>query len=366
MHVGFFHARVGDFHEFRLGAHLFDGGTAGVAHGGAQAAHQLVNDGAHGALVGYPAFDTFRYQLLDAGSGILEVAVGGTGGTGHGTHGAHATVGLVVATLEQLHVTRRFFGAGQQRADHDGTGASGNRLGNVTGEADTTVSDQRHTGALQGFGHIGDGSNLRHADARHDTGGADGARADTHFHGIRTGGNQVLGGGGGGDVATNHLYFREVFLHPGHPVDHTLGMAVGGVYHDHVHTGFHQRGDTFVSAGTGTNSSANPQTTLGVLAGVRVFGGFFDVFHGDHAAQLTTGVHHHDFFNAMLVQQRLHLIRASAFLYGHQPVLAGHDVLHTLVVIGDEAGVTAGHDAHHQIAFYHRHTGDLVGFGDTH
>ena len=45
MNMGFFHARVGDFHEFRLGAHLFDGGTAGVAHGGAQAAHQLVNEG---------------------------------------------------------------------------------------------------------------------------------------------------------------------------------------------------------------------------------------------------------------------------------------------------------------------------------
>lgn len=195
--------------------------------------------------------------------------------------------------------------------------------------------------------------------------GTDGARADAHFHGIRTGGNQILGGGGGGDVATDHLHLGEVLLHPGHPVDYALGMAVSGIHHDHVHTGFYQGGNALVGTGTGANGCTDPQAPLGVLAGVGVLGRFFDVFHGNHAAQLTAVIHHHHFFDAVFVQQRLDFICTGAFLHGHQPVLAGHDVFHALVVIGDEAGVTAGHDAHHLIAFHDRHTGDLVGFGDS-
>ena len=142
-------------------------------------------------------------------------------------------------------------------------------------------------------------------------------------------------------------------------------MAVGGIHHDHVNTGFHQCGHALVGTGTGADGGAYSQTTLRVLAGVGIFGGFLDVFHGDHAAQFAFIVDYHDFFDAMLVQQGLNFIRASAFLHGHQPVLAGHDVLHALVVVGDEAGITAGDNADNLIAFHHRHTGNVIGFGNA-
>jgi hypothetical protein len=66
MHVGLGHAGTGDAHELRLGAHLFDGCAAGVAHGRTQAAHQLVDDRRQGAFVRHAAFDAFRNQLLGA------------------------------------------------------------------------------------------------------------------------------------------------------------------------------------------------------------------------------------------------------------------------------------------------------------
>lgn len=49
---------------------MFDG-AAHVAHGGAQAAHQLVDDAAHRAAVRHAAFDAFRHQLV-GGGGVLK------------------------------------------------------------------------------------------------------------------------------------------------------------------------------------------------------------------------------------------------------------------------------------------------------
>ena len=65
---------------------------------------------------------------------------------------AHAAVGLVGAALKQLDLARRFFGAGEQAAQHDGVGAGGERLGDVAGIADAAVGDQRHAGARQRLG----------------------------------------------------------------------------------------------------------------------------------------------------------------------------------------------------------------------
>ena len=324
-----------------------------------------MDDGAHRAFVGHAAFDAFGHQFFDAGGGVLEVAVGRAGFAGHGAQGAHAPVGFVVAALEQFHFAGGFFGAGQQRADHNGVGAGGDGLGDVAGEADATVGDQRHVGALEGGGHFGDGGDLRDADAGDDAGGADGARADAHFDAVGAGFHQRDGGFGGGDVAADHVHVREVLLDPGDAVEHALRVTVGGVHHDHIHARFHQRGDALFGAAAGAHGRADAQTALAVFTGVGVAGGFFDVLDGDHAAQLAGVVDHQDLFDAVLVQQGLHFVGAGALFHRYQAVAAGHDVGHGLVVVGDEAGVTAGDDAHHLLAFHHRHAGDVVGVGEV-
>ena len=63
MDVALAQPRAGDADE-RAGAHLLDRGVAGVAHGRAQAADQLVQDRADRALVGDLALDALGHELL--------------------------------------------------------------------------------------------------------------------------------------------------------------------------------------------------------------------------------------------------------------------------------------------------------------
>ena len=142
-------------------------------------------------------------------------------------------------------------------------------------------------------------------------------------------------------------------------------MAVGGVHHDHVDARFHQGGDALFGAAAGAHGRADAQAALAVFTGVGVAGGFFDVLDGDHAAQLAGVVDHQNLLDAVLVQQGLHFVGAGALFHRYQAVAAGHDVGNGLVVVGDEAGVTAGDDADHFLAFHHRHAGDVVGVGEV-
>ena len=75
----------------------------------------------------------------------------------HRTQAAHAAIGFVGTALEQLDLARRFFGAGEQAAQHHGMRTGGDRLGNVAGETHAAIGDQRHVGVRQRIGHILDG-----------------------------------------------------------------------------------------------------------------------------------------------------------------------------------------------------------------
>ena len=57
-------------------AHLLDVAAAGISHGGAQAAGELLQDRDQAALVGHAALDALRHQLLELRGGVLEIAVG--------------------------------------------------------------------------------------------------------------------------------------------------------------------------------------------------------------------------------------------------------------------------------------------------
>src|SRR6516162_9968645 len=102
VHVTLAHPGARDAHEDRAGAHVADVATAGVAHGGSQAAGELVQDGDDASLVGHPALDAFGHELLELGRGVLEVPVRRAVPLRHGAERAHATIGLVGGALVEL------------------------------------------------------------------------------------------------------------------------------------------------------------------------------------------------------------------------------------------------------------------------
>src|SRR4029077_20314586 len=110
VHVTFAHAGGGDAHEHRLGAQVGDVVTAGVAHRGAQAAGELVQDGDHTALVWHASLDPLGHELLQLGRRILKVSVGGAVTLTHGPERTHTAVGLVGGALVKLDFARGFLG----------------------------------------------------------------------------------------------------------------------------------------------------------------------------------------------------------------------------------------------------------------
>src|SRR3546814_4867216 len=92
-------------------------------------------------------------------------------------------------------------------------------LGYIARIAYAAIGNKRYASAVQCLGHIGDGGDLRHAHAGHDTRGADGAGAYTDLDAVGACFDQSLGGTRRGDVAADNLNFRVVFLDPAHPFD---------------------------------------------------------------------------------------------------------------------------------------------------
>ncbi len=85
----------------------------------------------------------------------------------------------------------RLLGAGQGRADHQGIGAGGDRLGELATASHAAVGDDRHVASglgevrVPGSRHIADRGDLRDPDAEHLAGRARGAGPDPDEHGGR-------------------------------------------------------------------------------------------------------------------------------------------------------------------------------------
>src|SRR5262249_9438507 len=133
------------------------------------------------ALVRDASFDAFGHELVAAAGRfeielVLEVAIAAA--AAHGADGPHAAVLLEAAALIQHDFARALVGAGEKISHHDGARADGDGLGDVAGEADAAVGDNRDVAGRRGARAFHDGADHRHADARDDAGGADGPGAD--------------------------------------------------------------------------------------------------------------------------------------------------------------------------------------------
>ena len=84
-----------------------------------------------------------------------------------------------------------------------------------------------------GLGAVEDRGNLRHTRPGDDPRGADRARAHPDFHAVGAGGDELLGGFGGRDVAGDHLHAVPGFQLLDH-ADDRRGVPVRGVHDDRV------------------------------------------------------------------------------------------------------------------------------------
>src|SRR6185503_4876216 len=114
-----------------------------------------------------------------------------------------------------------------------------------------------------------DRSDLRHADARDDARGADGARPDADLDAVRAVLDERLGALARADVAADDLDL-VFLLYPGHAVENPLRMAMRGVDHQHVDPRLDQRRDALVGALAHAHRRPDAQLAVRVLAGVRV------------------------------------------------------------------------------------------------
>src|SRR5262249_36648491 len=127
--MAFAQASVRDAHEFRFAVKLADRGSADVAHGGPQAAGQLVQHVCHPALVRYLAVNPFGHNLQVVLDTLLKIAIGRPAPQGGAR--PHPAVGFVGTAVKKESLARRLVGAGEERAPHGAIGARRDRLSEV-------------------------------------------------------------------------------------------------------------------------------------------------------------------------------------------------------------------------------------------
>ena len=114
---------------------------------------------------------------------------------------------------------------------------------------------------------------------------------------------------------------------------------------DDVHPGLDQSLDPRLPVGAHADGGPHPQAPELVLAGQGILADFFDVLDGDEPVEIAVGVHHQQFFNAVLMEQGLGLLQGDPHVGGDQAVL-GHHLFDLLLQVGFKAQVPVGDDAH--------------------
>src|SRR5580692_3972315 len=170
VHVAFEQAGRRDADELAAFLKLGEIGRATVTHAAAQTADELVYQAGERAFVGNLAFDAF-WNRLAAFRAFLRVAIRRT--RFHGAQRAHAAIGFESAALIQNRFARRFFGAGEEAADHHRISSGGDGLGDVAGKFDAAIGDHGDAGAFRSARRFDDRGDLRYACTGNHASGAD-------------------------------------------------------------------------------------------------------------------------------------------------------------------------------------------------
>src|SRR5262249_14134160 len=177
-------------------------------------------------------------------------------------------------------------GPRKRSADHPAGAPRRYRFCNVARIADAAVCNQRHVTFGKAPRDVGDGGDLRYADAGDDARRADGAGSDADLDSVRAMVHESLGPRCGGNIAPYYLSPGVRALHPPPAARPVLRVAGGGIHPDHVGPRLDYGGGSLLGALAHPDSGSHAQPSQAILAGVRVLGRFEDVFDGDQAAQL--------------------------------------------------------------------------------
>jgi hypothetical protein len=240
-----------------------------------------------------PSGTSFK-RVTDFG---LEIAV--RRAARHGPDRTHAAIGLERAALVQIDLARAFIGACEQRADHTGGGAGGDRLGQIARILDAAIRDHRDIVLLGLVDRSHDGAQLRHADARDNAGGADRSRSDPDLDRIGTSINQRLGAFCRGHIAGHDAHRIGQLLGAGHGIKHPLGMAMRGVDHQQIDPCCDQplgALETILAHGRGRGRA---QAALRIFGGVRIELRLFDVLDRDQADTAAFAIDDQKLFDAV-------------------------------------------------------------------
>ena len=282
-----------------------------------------MHDFLHAAFERHAAADAFRYQLFQVVFRVLEVAI--LGPLLHGLNRTHAAVCLEATSFVDDGFSGALFRACQHRSNHDGMSTSREGFDDVSRVANAAVCDDGHSRAFQGRTDLHDGSQLRHSNAGDDTRGANRARSDADFDGVRAGLDQGQGRLSRGDVAGHNVDAAKGLLHVANRVDDATAVAVGGVDNDRVHSGIHKSRDALVRVCGNAHGGRNAEAAVLVLAGVGEFAQLDDVAVRDEADKFARAVHDRKFFNAVFAQDLLRLGKVTA-IFCDDEVFARHEL----------------------------------------
>ena len=171
----------------------------------------------------------------------------------HCTQWTHTAVRFIRTPLVQLNFTGWFFCTSKHGTNHDWMRSGNQRFCNITWITNTTIGNNRNTGTFKCFNRIRHRCNLRYTHTRYNTCGTNWTWTNTHFYRICSGFCQCFCCCCSRNIATNNLYLREVFLHPGNTIKYTLWMAMCCINNNDVNASFSQCGDSFFGTCTNTH-----------------------------------------------------------------------------------------------------------------
>ena len=341
MGMALLHAGVGDADELGV-VQVLDGCGSAVAHAASESADELIDDFLDGALVGDSPGNAFGHELLGVLDVSLEVAV--LRAALHGFEGAHAAVALELTSVVDDGVAWAFFRSGHQRAYHDAVAAGCEGFHHIAAVAQTSVGYEGNACPLQGTGYVIDGTELWHADACYDAGGADAARPDADLHAVGSCLYEHTGGIAGGDVAHYDIYIGEHLLGFAQLFDDELAVAVCRIDDDGIDVGLYECTNAIHRVGCDAHSGGYAQAALAVLTGHGLVLGLRDVLVGYQANEFVVIVQDGKFLYLVLLQYLCCCaevglqVRRDEVLARHHLVDGAVDVLlETEVAIGDDA-----------------------------
>src|SRR5260221_524518 len=247
--VALLHPRRGDAEEARLRPELRDRRRAAVAHPGAHAARQLVDERREATLVRHDPLDAFGDELVRLGDVALTVAL--LAARLHRAERSHAADGLERAPLVEDHLARALLETREEAAEHHARGTGRERLDDVARETDAPVGDQRDAVLLELGGDVEDRRQLRHADAGDDARGADRARTDPDLDPVGAGVDERARSRRRGDVPGDDVDV-EAALELADGVRHVVAVPVRGVDDEDVDAGFDELPGALGSSVTGS------------------------------------------------------------------------------------------------------------------